>query len=127
MHIVLIDTDTESTLILSSSLKRRGYHVDTFTSYMEPSQQLCHDTAYLFLIDPQTLENTGHNDLEKLAKQFAQSPIIILSSDDSLDALELAIHINVAHYIVKPFDLTDVLTTIQKTIAIAVNQKHNRL
>ncbi len=127
MHIVLIDTDTESTLILSSSLKRRGYHVDTFTNYTEPSQQLCHDTAYLFLIDPQTLENTGRNDLEKLAKQFAQSPIIILSSDDSLYALELAIHMNVAHYIVKPFDLTNVLTTIQKTIAIAVNQKHNRL
>lgn len=115
MHIILIDKDTESRLILASSLKRRSYHVDEFTTYSDANEKLCKDNTYLFLIDPQTLENSSYNDLGKFAKQFSQSPIIIISYDDSLQALENALQNDVLRYIIKPFDLTEVLDTIQVT------------
>lgn len=117
MHIVLIDNDLESRIILASSLKRRGFHVDEFTSYSDANKTLSKHQHYLFLIDPQTLETNSYLDFGKFSKQFNASTIIIISVDDSIQALDNAFQNNVFHYIVKPFDLTDVLKKIQLTVS----------
>ncbi|MEK9657372.1 MAG: response regulator [bacterium] len=117
MHVVLIDNDLESRIILASSLKRRGFKVDEFTRYLDASETLIRDRQYLFLIDPQTLDNSTFADLGKFSKQFGASSIIIISYDDSSQALENAFQNDVNHYIVKPFDLTDVLKKIQLTVS----------
>lgn len=116
MHIVLIDKDLESRIILASSLKRHGYKVDEFTKYLDASEALSKDSQYLFLIDPQTLDNNTYTNLGTFSKKFSTSSIIIISNDDSSEALERAFQHDVVYYIVKPFDLTHVITKIKETL-----------
>lgn len=116
--VILAIDDSPVILKTVSSVLSNDYKVYTLPKPTELGKVLQKVTPDLFLIDYQMPELNGF-DLVPIIRSFdghKDTPIIFLTSEDTLDALNAAIALGSSDFIVKPYNSDLLRETIAKYI-----------
>jgi DNA-binding NtrC family response regulator len=115
--IFIIDDDELITSSLSKLLKSEGYTVQV---EREPFQQVAAQVESLspdlVLLDIKLPGRSGIDILEELRVRNIQTPVIMLTSDDSAETAVKCMKLGAADYLTKPFNIDEVRIVISRII-----------
>ena len=80
----------------------------------------------LMLLDINMPQMNGFEVLEimKRSKCIAETPVIMISSEDAVNTMRKAYELGITDYITRPFDSVIVKKRVQNTLGLYMNQKH---
>ncbi len=113
MKILVVDDETELTDPLSRVLTREGYHVDAAydgTSGSELAQMGNYD---LMILDWMLPGKTGLEICQELRRQGVTTPVLFLTAKDTLDDRVEGLDAGADDYLVKPFELRELLARVR--------------
>ncbi len=116
--ILLIDDEEELVSSLSEVLEENGYKVIIATNGMEAIKKAKEERPDLILLDIMMPKMDGYEVLRQLktsAEAWAISVIMVTARSDSGSILKTQ-DSRAADYIIKPFDVSEVLSSIQRYI-----------
>ncbi|MCU0551696.1 MAG: response regulator transcription factor [Leptolyngbya sp. Prado105] len=121
MKILLVDDEVEMATPLSRSLMREGYEVDVAHDG-DRGQQLAGRGVYDLLILDWMLP--GHSGLEicqSLRSQGDTTPVLFLTAKDTIDDRVQGLDAGADDYIVKPFELRELLARVRALLRRPTN------
>lgn len=113
MKILLVDDETELTEPLSHVLSQEGYQVeiaDNGTDGLNLAQQNIYD---LMILDWMLPYQSGVEICKKIRSQGNLTPVLILTAKDTIDDRVLGLDAGADDYIVKPFQLRELLARVR--------------
>lgn len=113
MHILLVDDETELTGPLSRILRREGYAVDVAHDGLEGSQRAIGQTYDLLILDWMLPHKTGLEICQQLRSQGDTTPVLFLTAKDTLDDRVEGLDAGGDDYLVKPFELRELLARVR--------------
>lgn len=113
MHILLVDDETELTDPLSRILTREGYQVDVAHNGMEGWNQAAQQQYDLLILDWMLPEKTGLEICQQLRSQGDTTPVLFLTAKDTLDDRVDGLDAGADDYLVKPFELRELLARVR--------------
>ncbi|MBD0346294.1 MAG: response regulator transcription factor [Coleofasciculus sp. Co-bin14] len=113
MRILLVDDEVELTAPLSRALSREGYGVDV--AYDGASgNKLASDGDYdLLILDWMLPKRSGLEICQELRSQGRTTPVLFLTAKDTLDDRVRGLDAGADDYIVKPFELRELLARVR--------------
>lgn len=116
---MVIDDEEPVRALLRDFLAFQGYEVSCFSSALTALKFLRekhNPEVALILSDVRMDHVTGLELLQKVNHEFPQVPVILFSGLGNQAESLLARKMGAVHYLSKPFSLSDVKTTVEKTI-----------
>ncbi|MDP4266494.1 MAG: response regulator [Bacteroidota bacterium] len=116
--IAVIDDDLDLLDNISYFLKAKGFDVITANDGYIGIQKVLHDKPDLVLCDIMLSEITGYSVLDTLAQipSTTNIPFIFLSAKAESKDIRLGLQLGADDYITKPFNMNDLVMTIEKRI-----------
>jgi two-component system, OmpR family, manganese sensing response regulator len=113
MHILLVDDEVELTNPLSRLLRQEGYSVDVAADGCS-GHELSLDRLYdLYILDWVLPCKTGLEICRDLRAAGNSKPVLFLTAQDTLDDRVLGLDAGADDYLVKPFELRELLARIR--------------
>lgn len=119
--ILIVEDNKEISDILAEFLSEHGYETACAYNGREASLQLSQDAYIMILMDLMLPYKSGHDLIAEL-RQHSDVPVICLSAKSSLETRLEVLRMGADDYIVKPFDLNEVLVRIQ--VVLRRNRTH---
>ncbi len=113
MDILLVDDEIELTNPLSRVLKQEGYGVDVATDGQTGRQLATEQTYDLYILDWVLPIVTGIEICRGLRQAGNTKPVLFLTAQDTLDDRVLGLDAGADDYLVKPFELRELLARIR--------------
>jgi OmpR-family two-component system manganese-sensing response regulator len=113
MRILLVDDEVELTDPLSRVLSREGYGVDVAYDGASGSELASHDVYDLLILDWMLPKLSGLEICQRLRSQGRTTPVLFLTAKDTLDDRVLGLDAGADDYIVKPFELRELLARVR--------------
>src|SRR4030066_2237882 len=116
MRILLVEDDLKIASFIVKGLRATGYAVDHATDGEEGLNLALtqpYDTAIIDIMLPKM---DGLELIEKMRKEKVNTPIIILSAKDSIDARVKGLQTGGDDYLTKPFAFSELLARVQALI-----------
>ncbi len=114
--ILIVDDEPKIRFTLSIILKREGYPITAVGTGCEALQLIKSYRFSLVLLDIIMPDIHGITLLHQIRQISPNLPVVILSSDDSLDTTMQALTLGARGYLVKPIIPDQILTCISKLI-----------
>ncbi len=118
LKIMVVDDSPTVVKFVSFSLKKSGYDVITACDGMDAIEKISNlsDEVSLVITDLNMPNLDGYGLIETLRQnqQHADTPIIILSSEDGDDDRERGMEVGASSYLVKPFKASVLITEVSK-------------
>ncbi len=118
LKIMVVDDSPTVVKFVSFSLKKSGYDVITACDGMDAIEKISNlsDDVSLVITDLNMPNLDGYGLIEALRQnqQHADTPIIILSSEDGDDDRERGMDVGASSYLVKPFKASVLITEVSK-------------
>ena len=115
MKIAIIEDDREISNILSSFLNDNGYETVTAYDGEKGLDMLAREAPDLLLLDLM-LPVKGGGDIIKELRRYSDIPVIVISAKSMLETRLEMLKTGADDYIIKPFDLSEVLVRIEVLI-----------
>ena len=115
MMIAIIEDDREISNILSSFLNDNGYETVTEYDGEKGLDMLAREAPDLLLLDLM-LPVKGGGDIIKELRRYSDIPVIVISAKSMLETRLEMLKTGADDYIIKPFDLSEVLVRIEVLI-----------
>jgi len=113
MRILLVDDEVELTDPLSRVLKREGYEVDV-ADEGQSGRQLAMQSDYdLLILDWMLPHQSGLELCQQLRSQGKTTPVLFLTAKDTLDDRVMGLDAGADDYLVKPFELRELLARVR--------------
>ncbi|MEQ8975422.1 MAG: two-component system response regulator RppA [Coleofasciculus sp. C1-SOL-03] len=113
MRILLVDDEVELTDPLSRVLKREGYEVDV-ADEGKSGRQLAMQSDYdLLILDWMLPHQSGLELCQQLRSQGKTTPVLFLTAKDTLDDRVMGLDAGADDYLVKPFELRELLARVR--------------
>ena len=114
--VYVVDDDDAIRTLLVDFLREEGFHVLEGTSGAEVLATVQREAPDLVLMDLRMPDGGGMQALESLKAKAADIPVLMMTAYDSSSAAIQAIQQGAYDYITKPFDLDEILLTIQRAL-----------
>ncbi len=127
MRILLIDDQIELTNPLSRMLSREGYKVDAAydgTSGNKLAQAGSYD---LLILDWMLPGKTGLEICQELRRQGITTPVLFLTAKDTLDDRVQGLDAGADDYLVKPFELRELLARVRALLRRAGTEVYENI
>ena len=112
--ILVADDEAAIRDLLRQFLVQEGYRVIEATSGQEVLQRIQADAPELVVMDVRMPELDGLEVLQRLEKQGSRPPVVVMTAHGTSDTAIRAIQLGAYDYVTKPFELDDLLITIQR-------------
>ena len=113
--ILIIDDDTELSMIVQDMLEDYGYEVEIVLSAEQAYRQLEHENFHLILLDINLPGSTGFEVCREL-RNFSTVPVIFVSARTSEDDRVTGLDIGGDDYLAKPYSLRELLSRVNSLI-----------
>ena len=124
--ILVVEDDRELNFTVCSYLEANNFIVKSCSNGVEALKEFRENEYDLILSDIMMPEMDGFSLTEKIRVENADIPIIFMTARDDKFSKQLGYKIGIDDYIVKPFDLDELvlkLNAILRRTAIKINQK----
>lgn len=116
-RIFLLDDDELISSMLSRSLTKEGYDVQSETTTEEIIDKISSWCPDLVLLDIHLdEERSGLDILEEMRREEIPGEVVMLTADDSADSAITAMKLGAADYLTKPFNMAEVQLVVEKVI-----------
>ena len=113
MRILIVDDEAELTNPLTRLLTREGYRVDAAFDGTTGSELIQKGNYDLFILDWMLPGKTGLEICQQLRKQGITTPVLFLTAKDTLDDRVQGLDAGADDYLVKPFELRELLARVR--------------
>ncbi|MDZ8035028.1 MULTISPECIES: two-component system response regulator RppA [unclassified Nostoc] len=113
MRILLVDDEVELTQPLSRLLTREGYAVDAVYDGTSGSELARAGSYDLLILDWMLPGKTGLEICQELRRQSKTTPVLFLTAKDTLDDRVQGLDAGADDYLVKPFELRELLARVR--------------
>jgi OmpR-family two-component system manganese-sensing response regulator len=113
MRILLVDDEVELTEPLSRVLSREGYGVDIAYDGASGSELASQGVYDLLILDWMLPKRSGLEICQRLRSQGRTTPVLFLTAKDTLDDRVLGLDAGADDYLVKPFELRELLARVR--------------
>lgn len=113
MKILLVDDETELSDPLSKILRREGYEVDIVHSGDRGLQFALANNYDLLILDWMLPHKSGLEICSELRSRSIATPVLLLTAKDTIDDRVLGLDAGADDYIVKPFELRELLARVR--------------
>ncbi|MEO1430967.1 MAG: two-component system response regulator RppA [Cyanobacteria bacterium J06633_8] len=113
MRILIVDDETELTNPLTRLLTREGYSVDAAFDGTTGSELVKKGNYDLFILDWMLPGKTGLEICRQLRQQGMTTPVLFLTAKDTLDDRVEGLDAGADDYLVKPFELRELLARVR--------------
>ncbi|MEM7715132.1 MAG: two-component system response regulator RppA [Cyanobacteria bacterium P01_A01_bin.68] len=113
MRILIVDDEAELTNPLTRLLTREGYRVDAAFDGTTGSELIQKGDYDLFILDWMLPGKTGLEICQQLRKQGITTPVLFLTAKDTLDDRVEGLDAGADDYLVKPFELRELLARVR--------------
>jgi OmpR-family two-component system manganese-sensing response regulator len=113
MRILLVDDEIELTDPLSRVLTREGYIVDTTYNGTDGSKLAQTQNYDLLILDWMLPGKTGLDICQEIRTQGKNTPVLFLTAKDTLDDRVQGLDAGADDYLVKPFELRELLARVR--------------
>lgn len=124
--ILIADDDPVVSKTLKTALERSGYEVDTAANGEECLQKVLINKPDLLLLDIMMPRMDGFSflvaikELRVLTGCAPQMPVMVITGKDNEVNRNLMTHEDIKDYILKPFDLKELLSKIEKIFDLSL-------
>ena len=113
MQILLVDDEVELTEPLTRILQRQGYDVDVAHDGLQGNQLAAQKKYDLLILDWMLPRKTGIEICQTLRSQGDTTPVLFLTAKDTLDDRVDGLDAGADDYLVKPFELRELLARVR--------------
>lgn len=124
MRILLIDDQVELTNPLSRMLNREGYSVDAAYDGMSGNKLAQAGNYDLLIIDWMLPGKTGLEICQELRSKGVNTPVLFLTAKDTLDDRVEGLDAGADDYLVKPFELRELLARVRALLRRATTETY---
>ncbi len=112
--ILIVDDDPVQVKLLSETLTAKGYEITTSVEAAKGLQTAMDKAPDLIILDVMMPIINGYNfcKLLKSHETKKQTPIILLTSRDQKEDIEIGMEVGADAYLTKPVNITELLRTI---------------
>ncbi|MEC4892096.1 MAG: two-component system response regulator RppA [Oscillatoria sp. PMC 1051.18] len=121
MRILLVDDEVELTNPLSQVLSREGYRVDVADSGITGSKLALKQDYDLLILDWMMPKKSGLEICHELRQQGKTTPVLFLTAKDTIDDRVLGLDAGADDYLVKPFELRELLARVRALMRRSLN------
>ncbi|WP_315784780.1 two-component system response regulator RppA [Fischerella sp. JS2] len=122
MRILVVDDEIELTDPLSRILSREGYSVDAAYDGTSGSQLAQTSNYDLLILDWMLPGKTGLEICQELRRRGITTPVLFLTAKDTLDDRVEGLDAGADDYIVKPFELRELLARVRALLRRSASQ-----
>jgi len=127
MKILLVDDETELTDPLGKVLSHEGYQVDIADNGRDGSELAQRNNYDLFILDWMLPEKSGLEICQELRSRSSTTPVLFLTAKDTIDDRVLGLDAGADDYIVKPFELRELLARVRALLRRVPHGAQNKL
>ncbi|NJL62710.1 MAG: response regulator transcription factor [Methylacidiphilales bacterium] len=124
MRILLVDDEAELTNPLTRLLTREGYNVDAAYDGTNGNELAQSDNYDLLILDWMLPGKTGLEICQELRRQGKTTPVLFLTAKDTLDDRVQGLDAGADDYLVKPFELRELLARVRALLRRSNTQMH---
>lgn len=124
-RILIAEDDKEISRILVSFLEQNGYETDTAREGNSASAKMKNEAFDLILMDLMLPYKDGEQLIREL-RGYSQTPVIVLSAKSMIETRLEVLRIGADDYIMKPFDLNEVLVRMEVVLRRSGKVKENK-
>jgi DNA-binding NtrC family response regulator len=113
-RILIVDDEDLLRWSLRRELERAGYLVDEASTAAAALEQASREPPDLVLLDYRLPDRTGFEVLRQLRKTLPRLPVVMLTAHASIDGAVEAMREGAYDYLIKPFEIEQVLLAVQR-------------
>ncbi|CCO08407.1 response regulator [Desulforamulus hydrothermalis] len=117
VDVLIIDDQPGVRRLLLEALAEEGLAVKAAGSGAEGLQMLAACRPYLVLLDMKMPGMNGVETLQEIRRHDMTLPVVMMSAYGDLEVMEQTRHLEVTHYLSKPFDLDEVRLLVRTVLA----------
>ncbi len=125
MRILLVDDEVELADPLSRLLTREGYGVDVAYDGMSGSELASEGNYDLLILDWMLPKRSGLEICQQLRSQGQTTPVLFLTAKDTLDDRVEGLDAGADDYLVKPFELRELLARVRALLRRSATTDNN--
>ena len=127
MKILLVDDETELTDPLSKVLSHEGYQVDVADNGRDGSELAQNNNYDLLILDWMLPEKSGLEICQEVRSRSLNTPVLFLTAKDTIDDRVLGLDAGADDYIIKPFELRELLARVRALLRRVPQPDQNKL
>ncbi len=127
MKILLVDDETELTDPLSKVLFHEGYQVDVADNGRDGSELAQKNNYDLLILDWMLPEKSGLEICQEMRSRSLNTPVLFLTAKDTIDDRVLGLDAGADDYIIKPFELRELLARVRALLRRVPHADQNKL
>lgn len=111
--LLVVDDDDEIRELLEFDLAQSGYRVDTASNGLEGLEKAVNNHYDLVLLDVMMPKMNGFDVCKNIRKSKPELPVLLLTAKGTIDDKTLGFDCGADDYLVKPFDVQEVLLRVK--------------
>lgn len=116
MKLLLVEDNEELSLWLAKALRDAGFEVDAVADGQAALGRIAHAGYGLVLLDLKLPDMDGRAVLRRLRRERNDLPVLVLTASGSLDIKVESLEIGADDYLVKPFEVRELVARIKVLI-----------
>jgi signal transduction histidine kinase len=117
-RIFIVDDEPEIVRFMEKVLVKNGYDVSSSTSAQLALEKIMREPFDVVITDLRMPDMSGMELLEKIKSSAVPVEVVVVTAHATIDTAVECLRKGAADYLIKPFEINEILATLEKAIAI---------